>query len=314
MTSPLIRRFAGTVALGVCLASTAAAAPTIGVLLKGRSDFWTAVEKGAVEAAQKEGLEITVKMPLAEADIGIQVQLLNSMVAQGLQAIVIAPDSKDALAAPVAAAIAKGVKVVVLDSPIAGPMPVFVATNHEDAGAAAGKLLTTFVSEEDEVCILKHSQTGVATTLRERSAYNAIHDVYPKMVVHRDIYSGAETGFEVEKAKLVFSQHPDTKAVLCSGTPGTMAMLKVIESQQLGGKVKLVGFGFNLSPTIVAALQNDVMHGWIAQVPKEIGAKGVTMAAALLKGQTVPEQVYCDFVVVTKANLGEPQVQALLQE
>lgn len=314
MNSPLRFRSAVATGLSLILLSAASAAPAVGVLLKGRSAFWSAVEKGAVESAQKEGIEVVVKIPLNESDISVQIQLLNAMVAQGIPAIVIAPSSKDALAAPVAAAIAKGVKVVVLDSPISGPMPVFVSTNHEDAGAAAGRLLTKFVSETDEVCILKHSQTGVATTLRETSAYAAIREIYPNIVVHRDIFSGAEAGLELEKAKLALTQHSNIKGVLCSGTTGTMAMLKALQEKQLAGTIKLVGFGFNLNPEVSAALQSGAMHGWIAQVPSDIGAKGVSTAAALLKGQTVPAEIHCDFVVVTKDNLNDPKVQALLAE
>lgn len=314
MTLLFARRPAVVLALSLALIGSAYAGPAVGVLLKGRSKFWSAVEQGALEAARQQGIETVVKTPLNESDISVQIQLLNAMVNQGIQALVVAPSSKDALAGPVAAAIAKGVKVVVLDSPISGPMPVFVATDHEKAGAAAGKLLAQLVTEDDEVTILKHSQTSVATTLREVSAYNVLREIHPKIVVNRDIYSGAETGLEIEKAKLVFSQHPNTKAVLCSGTPGTMAMLKVIQQQQLAGNVKFVGFGFNLNADVAAALQNGEMDGWIAQLPKDVGAKGMNTAAALLRGETVPPEVECEFAIVTKDNLSDPQVQALLEE
>jgi ribose transport system substrate-binding protein len=73
-----------------------------------------------------------------------------------------------------------------------------------------------------------------------------------------------------------------------------------------------VGFGFNLNPDVAAALESGAMSGWIAQLPKEIGAKGVTAALGLLKGETVPPIVNTDFVVITKENLKDPRVQALL--
>ena len=66
----------------------------------------------------------------------------------------------------------------------------------------------------------------------------------------------------------------------------------------------------------VAALNTDesgVLAGWIAQLPCDIGEKGVTTALKLLKGETVPATLYTDVVVVTKENLKSPQVQALLK-
>src|SRR5437588_11435621 len=98
----LFRLVAGLLALSIG-SSPLIAAPKIGVLLKGRSAFWNTVEKGAMEAGQQIGAEVIAKAPLAESDVSVQIQLLNALAAQGIDALVIAPCSKDALAAPVAA-------------------------------------------------------------------------------------------------------------------------------------------------------------------------------------------------------------------
>lgn len=307
-----VGRIAGWVALFIASLMPVTAAEKIGVLLKGRSAFWSAMEKGATESAQKLGVEVTIKSPLTESDISVQIQLLNALVAQGVQALVIAPSSKDALAGPVAAAAAKGIKIVIIDSPLEGSSAPFVATNNTDAGTAAGKLLAALVGEGEEVSFLKHSQTSAAATLREASAYAALREARPKVVVSRDIFSGTESGHEKEKAALLLTQHPGAKVIFASGTPGTSAMLQVLTEKKLAGSIKFVGFGFDLNPTVAAAIESGAMHGWVAQLPQEIGAKGVAAAVSLLHGEPVPEKVYCDFLVVTKDNLHDAKVQALL--
>ena len=289
------------------------AAPKIGVLLKGRAPFWSAVEKGALEAGQQLGAEVVVKAPLSESDVSVQIQLLNALAAQGATAIVIAPINKEALAVPIASIAVKGVKVVVIDTPLTGKAaPVFIGTDHNAAGEAAGKLLASLVTDADEVSILKHAQSSGATNQREAGALAAFRAVHPASVVRGEIYASVEVGGEVEKAQLLLAQHPATKAILASGTPGTLAMLKVLQDKKLAGAVKLVGFGFNLNPEVAAALESGAMSGWIAQLPKEIGTKGVAAAVSLLKGEAVPAVVYTDFVVITKDNLKDPKVQALL--
>ena len=289
------------------------AGPKVGVLLKGHSAFWSAMEKGAIEAGTAAGAEVIVKAPISESDVSVQIQLLNALGAQGIAALVIAPCSKEALAAPVAALAAKGVKVVVVDSPLDGKAAgVFVATDHEAAGTAAGKLLATLVGDADEVSFLKHSQTSGATGQREAGAMAAFRETHAKSTIHGDIYASAEKDAEVEKANLLLKTYPATKAILASGTPGTMAMLRVLKEKKLGGAVKLVGFGFNLNPDVASAIQDGVMQGWIAQLPKDVGAKGVQSALALVKGETVPPVVHTDFVTITKDNLSDAKVQALL--
>jgi len=296
-----------------CCAVTVLAAPKVGVLLKGHSAFWSAVEKGATEAAQKAGAEVVVKSPLSEADISVQIQLLNALGAQHLDALVIAPCSKEALAAPVAALAAKGVKIVVIDSVLDGKAsPVFVATDQHAAGAAAGQLLATLVGDNDEISLLKHSQTSGATAEREAGALGALRAVHPKCPVHGDIYASAEKDAEVEKANLLLANYPGTKAILASGTPGTMAMLHVLQEKKLAGKIKLVGFGFNLNPEVATAIDQGALQGWIAQLPKEVGAQGIAAALALVKGEAVAPVIHTDFVTVTKANLQDPKIQALL--
>lgn len=286
--------------------------PKIGVLLKGKSAFWTSMEQGAVEAGQKFGADVVVKAPMTESDVAVQVQLLNAMTAQGYAAIVIAPANKDTLAAPVAAAAAKGIKIVVLESPLAGDAgQVFVATDHEEAGRAAGQLLATLVGETDEVSFLNHSQTNSATLAREKGALAKFREARPKAVVRADIFASAEAGGEAAKAALVLERYPATKAVFCSGTAGTLAMLKVLEEKKLAGTIKLIGFGFNLSPEMAAAISAGKLHGWVAWQPRELGAHGVASAVALVKGEKVPAVVKTDFLLVTPDNVKEPKVQAL---
>jgi ribose transport system substrate-binding protein len=299
--------------LGLCCPTLFAAGPKIGLLLKARTPFWQAVEKGALEAGARLGAEVVVKAPIAESDIAVQIQLLNALGAQGIDALVISPSSKDALAAPVAALAAKGVKIVVIDSALGGEAgTVFVSTDHQAAGAAAGRLLAQLVGAADEVSFLKHSQSSGATGQREAGALAAFRAVHAKAPINSDIYASAEKDQEQEKARLLLATHPETKAILASGSPGTMAMLQVLQEKKLAGAIKLVGFGFNLSPEVAAAIEQGALQGWIAQLPKEVGIQGVIAACALLKGEKVAPVVHTEFVAITKDNLKEPRVQALL--
>ncbi|HVU24671.1 MAG TPA: substrate-binding domain-containing protein [Opitutus sp.] len=304
--------------IGCGLAAVAAgraaeAAPKIGVLLKGTSAFWSAVAEGCRDAAQAAGAEIEVKQPVSESDIAVQIRQLNELAADGIQALVIAPCSSTALAGPVAAVAAKGVKIVVIDSPLDLDMPAYIATNHTDAGMAAGRLLGSLVHDDDEVAILRHSRTGGATLLRESSGYAAIFAAHPgHIVVHRDIYSGTVSGKEEKQALLLLQKYPAITGVLASGTPGTMAMLQALQETGRAGSIRFVGFGFNLNRKVAAALESGAMSGWIAQLPGDVGGRGVKAALALLHGDHVPEVTFCDFLVITKDNLHDPSVQALL--
>lgn len=297
--------------LGVC--STLVAGPKIGVLLKARTPFWNAMEAGAKEAGAKAGADVVVKAPLAETDVSVQIQLLNGMVAQGVDAVVIAPINRQALAVPIASIAVKGVKIVCVDTPLGGKAaPVFIGTDQTSAGQEAGKFLAASVADSDEVAIFKFAQTGGATGDREAGALATFRAAHPSTVVYGDVYTLATDRTEIDQAKLLLKEHPNVKAILASSTPGTMAMLKVLDDQKLAGKVKLVGFGFNLNPEVADAIERGALTGWVAQLPKEMGEKGVAAAVSLLKGESVPANINTPFTLVTKDNLKDPKVQALL--
>jgi ribose transport system substrate-binding protein len=271
------------------------------------------MEKGAVDAGAKAGAEVVVKSPPSEADVAVQIQLLNAMATQNFDALVIVPANQEALAAPVAAIAAKGTKIVILESPLSVKgVPVFVGTDHSKAGEAAGQLVASLVAEADEISFLNSSQTNSATTAREKAAMGKLRELRAKCAVHADIYASAEAGGEADKARLLLTRYPATKAIFSSGTGGTLAMLKVLQEQNRAGAIKLVGFGFNLNPDVAEAIGNGKMHGWIAWQPRELGKQGVETALALIKGENVPAMVNTDFVVVTAQNLKEASVQALM--
>lgn len=291
------------------------AAPKIGVILKARETaFWDAMEKGAVAEGKKLGVELTVNSPMHETDIGVQIRLLNAMAAHGVDAIVIAPINKEALAVPIASIAVRGVKIVTVDTPLTGnAAPVFIGTDQQAAGKAGGELVAKVIGDTDEVSIFKHSQASGATQVRELAAIAAIHAAHPNATLHGEIYASSEPGAEKTKAELVLQQHPNIKAVFAAGTPGTLAMLQVLQEKNLAGKIKLVGCGFNLSADVASAIESGALTGWVAQLPGEVGAKGVDAAVALVKGEKVPAVVNTDFIVVTKDNLQDPKVQALLK-
>jgi ribose transport system substrate-binding protein len=297
-------------ASGVALSAT----PKIGVLLKGRSVFWTEAEKGVKAAAEKAGVEVLIKAPLTEDSVATQIQLLNSMAAQGIEALVIVPTNEKALEQPVAALAAKGLKIVVLDSPLAGKKWPFVGTDQYAAGEAAGQLLAASVQNHEEVAFFKASETqsGGATEQRENGALSALRKSHPGVVVHGNIYAGSDPEIALERAGVMLDKYPATKVIFASSSAGTMAMLHKLEQKKLAGSIKLVGFGFNLNSEVAGALENGSLHGWIAQLPREAGYKAVEAANTLLKGGSVPPVMNTDFFVITKDNLKEPKIQALL--
>jgi ribose transport system substrate-binding protein len=291
-----------------------AAPPKVGLLLKGRTGFWEEIAKGAKEAGDKAGLDVIPKFALTEDNAATQIQLLHALVAQGVDAIVIAPNHEKILSEPVALAAARGIKIVVVDSPLAGGKWPFVGTDQTAAGEAAGHLLAKLAGDTNEVAFFRASeiQSGGATEQREKGAASSLLKEHPSIVIRGNIYSGGDLTIATERASVLLEKYPEAKVVFASGSVGTLAMVHAIEQRHLEGTVKLVGFGYNLSPEVQTALEHGSLHGWVSQLPRDVGVKASEIAAALIKGDNVPPVAKTDFVIITKENVKEPKIQALL--
>jgi ribose transport system substrate-binding protein len=230
-----------------------------------------------------------------------------------VQAIVVAPGHPEALNEAIARHEAAGLKVVVIDSPLLNAQSsAYVGTDQYAAGVAAGKLMASLIGPTDDVCLFRHNQNGSATAQREAGVVAALREARPEVAIRGDIYSSTVPGEEPARARVLLDRHPDARAVLASGTPGTMAMLATLADSPRAGHIHFIGFGFNLNPPVVKALETGVMHGWIAQIPEEVGAGGMRTALALLNGQAVPATTHIPFRIITKDNLRDPEVQRLL--
>jgi ribose transport system substrate-binding protein len=300
----------------LCISAIAALAqaPSIGLLLKEQSAFWNETERGAQAAAAAGGSTLVVKAPKSENDTTIQAQLAISLTKQGVQALIVAPSSRDTMRPALEAAVAKGIKVVIIDTPLDGIAgSVFVGTDQTAAGAAAAVLLKPLIPDKESFGILKHIQGSPATTQREAGAIAALRDAFPGLVGFGDIYAGSEKGQELAKAKLFLERYPKVKAILGSGTSGTLAMIQALDEAKQGGKIHLVGFGYNCNPTVASALASGTLTGWVAQIPSEMGRKAVEVAQALIKGEKVASINFVPIMVITKENLNDPKVQAFLK-
>ena len=94
---------------------------TVAVVLKGsQHQYWKSVTAGTAQAErdlQLQGTRVRLirRAPLRDDGHEEQVRILENILQQGVQGLILAPCSPDALAAPVEAAARMGVPTVVID-------------------------------------------------------------------------------------------------------------------------------------------------------------------------------------------------------
>jgi ribose transport system substrate-binding protein len=287
----------------------------IAVIPKGTTHwFWKAVEEGAREGAKEAGAEMIWKGSLKENDPEQQIRIVKQFVSERVGGIVLAPIDDTALMRPVAAAMQKGIPVVIMDSALKGEPPkdfvCTVSTNNHRAGEMAGEHLGKLLDGKGKVVLFRHKEGSASTDQREAGFLGAIQKFADIHVILDNRYSGTTISEAHSTALNVLDKLQEADGIFCSNEPSTFGMLLALKQNNLAGSKKFVGF--DTSPGLVEGLKRGEIQALVAQNPRRMGREAVQAVVAKMKGETVHAVIDSGAAVITKENLGTPEIQALL--
>lgn len=281
----------------------------IGVVPKGRAHvFWQSVHAGAEKAARETGIEIVWNGPTTETDYAAQLQIIDSMITQRLDAIVLAPIDKTAMVSAVERAAKQNIPVIIFDSGIDTQNYVsMVATDNYAAGQAGAERLAKITGGKGKIVMVMVQPGGASTMAREQGFLDKIKE-YPGIVVADKRYGMADFAKSRDVSENMLTAHPDLVAMFASNESSTVGAVQALKGRQ--SKVKLVGF--DSSPNLIADLRSGVIDSLVVQDPFRMGYDSVKAAVAKLAGETPAKDQPLPPLVVTKENLDDPKVAAQL--
>lgn len=308
----------------LCLAGggrPVSAAPryTLAVIPKGTThEFWKSIHAGALQAAAELGVEIIWKGPLKEDDREAQIAEVENFVSRGVDGIVLAPLDDTALRAPVMNAARSGIPVVIIDSGLQSHDYVsFVATDNYRGGRLAGEHLAWLLGGRGRVVVLRYQEGSASTMERERGFLEAVADCTGIAVVSANQYGGATTETAYRASENLLAPHKGgdgglaLEGIFCPNESTTFGMLRALQDAKLAGRVRFVGF--DSSTKLVDGLRLGHLDGLVLQNPVRMGYLGVRTMVAHLDGEKVPERIDTGVHLVTRQNMDEPEMKALLE-
>jgi len=299
---------ASAIALGVSTFGTAANAADYKItFIQGVAGdaFYVTMGCGVAAAAAKGGATITTQGG-AKWDATIQTPVLNSVVASKPDAILIAPNDTSALQKPIEAAIAAGIKVVLVDTTIGDTTKAVseIASDNYGGGKAAFTAIKGLAPKGGKVLVVSTSP-GVSSV---DARVNGFADSANKDKMFNYIgvqYSNNEPAVAQRIITAALAKNKDIVGVFATNLFSAEGVAAGIKQAGKSGKVKIVGF--DAGSDQVAALKAGTVQALIAQQPATIGSTGVDNAIAALKGQTItPHKVQTGFTILTMKNINTP--------
>jgi ribose transport system substrate-binding protein len=212
------------------------------VIPKGTThEFWKTIHYGAKKAADELGtVDLIWQGPQKEDDRVLQIQLVQTAVASGVDGIVLAPLDAKALVKPVEDAVARGIPVVIIDSGLESKSIVsYVATNNYNGGVLAARRLGELLKGEGKIILLRYAVGSASTEEREKGFTDTIAKEFPKVSYLSDTeYAGATSDTAQQKAQSLATKYRgQVDGIFCPNESSTFGMLRALEGAgMLAGK------------------------------------------------------------------------------
>ena len=312
---------------------------SIFVICKSNDGYWDNVKAGALEAGEEMNLRVIYEAPETESEIDTQIQMIDSAIAAGADAIVLAPLDKDLLNDALGRCKAADVPVLTIDSDVSFEgRRACISTQNYSAGAIAARYVENLDLDEGTAAIITHSNT--AQTAQERTAgfldelsgketADAGSNVPQQAAeaipgLEKSNGSGSVTGLRVleskngesnvqqsrEAAVQLIKENPDLRLIYTTNQPGTVGACQAIEELGKADEVTLVGFDcFNGAAPYI---ESGVLDAVVTQNPYNMGYLGVRYARKVLRGEAIAKEVDTGATLITADNLHDEDIQFLI--
>jgi ribose transport system substrate-binding protein len=300
----------GLLAGGCQKSSTPAAAgrPKVALVMKSlANEFFSTMANGAQkhQAANAGAYELLVNGIKNETDLAEQVSLVEQMIAQQVNAIVIAPADSKALVTVLKRAKEAGILVVNIDNKLdadvlkqAGLTVPFVGPDNRAGAAKVGEALAKQLKAGDQVAIIEGLPTAFNSQQRRLGFEDAMKAAGMNIVT---VQSG---NWEMEKANnvaaAILSEHPELKAILCGNDNMALGAVAAIQAAGRNGKVRVVCFD-NIG-AIHPMLADGRVTATADQHADRLAVFGIEAALKILKGEAAASDQTTAVDLVTKAD------------
>ena len=258
--------------------------------------FFVELQQGAQEMANQLGAKLTVVD--AQNDATNQVNQVQTLVTQGVKAIILNPvDSKQSAPAAKAAETAN-IPLISVYRSVEGKVAAEVASNNVSGGSLAAIELGRATS--GEVAHLKGISGASASRDRGQGFEQGLNSGNIKVVA--TAVADFDRAKGLNETTNLLQGHPNLKGIFAENDEMALGAIKALGAR--AGKDVMV-VGFDGTPDGLKAIQDGTLVATIAQQPKLLGSKAVEQAVKAAKGEPVQQVVDVEVKVITKQNVAE---------
>jgi rhamnose transport system substrate-binding protein len=248
------------------------------------NSFFEACRDGGLEAAKElGGVELIFQGPSTPTAEG-QIDIINSLIAQKVDAMVISANDVDALVPITKKATAAGIKVISFDSGIApeGRILHLAPSGDEFIGRSQVKMIADLIGNSGEIAVLSASSQATNQNAWIEWMKKELPN-HPNMKLDTVVYGDDLSDKSYREAMGLFKSYPNLKGIIAPTTVGIAAAGKALEDAGLAGKIQLTGLG------LPSEMKQYIKDGTCLKMslwnPIDLGYSATYIAAQIVRGQ-----------------------------
>ena len=242
--------------------------------------FFEAAAEGAEEAAEELGnVEIIYTGPTDTTAEG-QIEVINSLIAQGVDAIAISANDPDAVAPALSRAMQRGIAVISWDSGVAqeGRQMHLDPSSTPLIGNTIIKLAADHMPDGGDVAILSATATATNQNAWIEAAQEAIPN-YDGVNLVATVYGDDLSDKSYREAQGLISTYPDLKAIIAPTTVGILAACQAVTDAGKIGEINVTGLG--LPSEMSGCVDSGATQSFAIWNPIDLGYSATMLAAAI---------------------------------
>ena len=258
--------------------------------------FFNQINEAAQAMADEQGVDLQIIS--GNDDSVTQANAINTLVADGADAIIVAAIDTEGIKPAIRAADAAGIPVVAVAAIVEDPaVDAQVGTANAEAGAQIGELLLEESGGEGEVGIVGALNSTIQLE-RQRGFEEAVTAggmTIGTVVDGRNVQESAQSA-----AENLLTGNPDLQYVYATGEPALIGLAAAVRSQ--GAQDRTTVVGWDLSEPIVDGLEAGWIAGVVQQNTYEFGYQAMAAAIDLACGNPVQAEYPVETQIVTPEN------------
>jgi ribose transport system substrate-binding protein len=234
-------------------------------------------------------------------DSAKQVTDVESLLAQGIQVLMISPLTADALTPVVADAMAAGVKVVTMDRKVNTDVTVHIGAENKPIGEQAGKFLIEKLGGKGNVIELQGTGGASATVDRHDGFMDAINGSELTVIASQNCDYLRENALKFMEDQLQRFGPGEIQAVYAHNDEMALGAIQALENVDRLSEVVVVGIdGQNTAYEAIKAGKLAATFTYPFVAPE-----GIEVAYKVAKGEEVPKEIILPGKQVDASNIDE---------